>query len=68
MQYVGKAEISFDILLNNHRKDISDPNAILVFRHFTQNGHNSNFQAKSTLIETITDRSKPLEIVKELLR
>ena len=33
-QYVGKAETTFNIRLNNHRKDTKDTNAILACRHF----------------------------------
>ena len=33
-QYVGKAETTFNIRLNNHRKDTKDPHAILACRHF----------------------------------
>ena len=29
-QYVGKAETTFNIRLNKHRKDTKDPNAILA--------------------------------------
>ena len=35
-QYVGKAKTAFDIRLNNHKKDIKNPNAILAYRHFQQ--------------------------------
>ena len=31
-QYVGKSETSFDIRLNNHRKDVEKPDAILACR------------------------------------
>ena len=33
IQYVDKAETPFDIRLNNHRSDVSDPNAIPACRH-----------------------------------
>ena len=33
-QYFGKAETVFNVRLNNHKKDIKNPNAILACRHF----------------------------------
>ena len=35
IQYVGKAETAFNIRLNNHRKDVKDPKAIPVDKHFS---------------------------------
>ena len=32
-QYVGKSETSFNIRLNNHRKDVKKPDAILACRN-----------------------------------
>ena len=53
IQYVGKAETSFNIRLNNHRKDANGKNlkAVSASIHFKQPGHNFNKHAKSTLIE-----------------
>ena len=34
-QYVGKAETTFNIWLNNHRKDVKDPKAIPEDKHFS---------------------------------
>ena len=39
IQYVGKPETSFDIRLNNYRKDIRKPNAIEACKHFNNNEH-----------------------------
>ena len=33
-QYLGKVETVFKVRLNNHKKDIKNPNAILACRHF----------------------------------
>ena len=33
-QYVGKNETPFKIRLNNHRKHVKDPKAILADKHF----------------------------------
>ena len=55
IQYVGKAETSFNIRLNNHRIDANgnNPKAIPASIHFKQPGHNFNKHAKFTLIEQI---------------
>ena len=42
LQYVGKNEASFNIKLNNHRKDVKDPKPILADKHFQQNSHRFN--------------------------
>ena len=34
LQHVGKNETSFNIRLNNHRKNVNDPKAILGDKHF----------------------------------
>ena len=44
LQYVGKNETSFNIRLNNYRKDVKDPQAILADKHFHKNGHRLNKQ------------------------
>ena len=33
-QYVGKAETSLNIRLNNHRKDVQKVDAIMACKHF----------------------------------
>ena len=62
-QYVGKSETSFNIRLNNHRKDVSNPKAIPACAHFRKEWHKfiSNMH-KFTLIEQLTEKknfSKP---------
>ena len=54
-QYIGKTETSFNIRLNNHRSDVSDPNAIPACRCFTQNNHQFKSYAKFTVIEQKTN-------------
>ena len=44
--------------MNNHRKDIKDPNALLVDKHFTLPGHDFNKNAKCTLAEKLTNTNK----------
>ena len=57
LQYVGKAEIPFNIRLNNHRKDAigNNPKAIPASIHFKQPGRNFNKHAKFTLTEQINN-------------
>ena len=51
IQYVGKAETAFNIGLNNHRKDVSNPKSIPADFHFRKPGHSFNLHAKFTLIK-----------------
>ena len=53
MQCVGKAETEFNIRLNNHRKDVREPDAIPASRHFSGKSHNFNTHAKFILIEQV---------------
>ena len=54
LQYVGKSETSFSIILSNHRKDVSNPKAIPACVHFRKEGHHSIQHAKFTLIYQLT--------------
>ena len=55
IQYVGKAETTFNIRLNNHRKDANgnNPKAIPASIHLKKPHHNFNKDAKFILIEQI---------------
>ena len=53
IQYVGKSETSFNIRLNNHRKDIKKPNAIEACKHFTNNQHIFSKHGKFIIIEQL---------------
>ena len=69
IQYVGKSETTFNIRLNNHRKDVKDPNALPADKHFTLPGHDFNRNAKFTLIEKLTNTNKgAIETLKERLK
>ena len=59
-QYVEKSETTFSIVLNNHRKDVKKPDAILVRRHFQEKSHVYNKHEKFIIIVklTITTKSK----------
>ena len=63
VRYVGKAKTRFNMHLNNHRSDVSDPSTMPTCCYFTQNNHQFNNHTKFTLIETIasrqTNRSDP---------
>ena len=56
-QYVGKAETTFNIRLNNHTQGSKNPNAILASRHFQQQGHNFNSHTKFTIIDKLVNTS-----------
>ena len=51
LQYAGKSKTSFDIRLNNHRKGVGNPKAILVCVHSRKEGHNVIEHGNFTLIE-----------------
>ena len=51
LQYAGKSKTSFDIRLNNHRKGVGNPKAILVCVHSRKEGHNFIEHGNFTLIE-----------------
>ena len=46
IQYVGKAETAFNIKLNNHRKDVNNPNSIPANFHLRKPGHSFNRTTK----------------------
>ena len=69
IQYVGKSETTFNIRLNNHRKDVKDPNDLPADKHFTLQGHDFNKNAKFSLIEKFTNTNKvATETLKERLQ
>ena len=41
-QYVEKAETSFNIVVNDHRKNVKKVDAIMACEHFQQERHNLN--------------------------
>ena len=65
-QYVGKAEIAFNIRLNNHRKDTKS--ATLACRHFQQQGLNSNSHIKFIIIDKLVNTSSSKDILRERLK
>ena len=57
LQYIGKSEWPMNIRINNHRKDVKNPQSIPVCQHFAQPDHSFNRDAKFTLIESIRNKS-----------
>ena len=67
MEYVGKAEIAFNLRLNNHRKDTKNPNSILAWKHFQEKGHNFNKHAKFMIIDKLVNLHGSKERLREML-
>ena len=65
---MSTAEIPFNIHLNNHRPDVSDPNVIPACRQFAKSNHDFNTHTKFTLIEWIKNGNKPIEVIQVILR
>ena len=71
IQYVGKSETTFNLRLNNHRKDARDrksKNIILACKHFQDPNHDFQRDAKFTLIEKITKNCMSKEQLREILK
>ena len=63
-QYVSKTETSFNIRLNNHRKDSKH----LACKYFQNSNHNFQRDAKFTLTEQITKSFTTTEQLRLLLK
>ena len=66
-QYIGKAETSFNIRLNNYRKDIRKAHTIMTSKPFQQENHNLNKHAKFTIIDQLMNTSKSKETITQRL-
>ena len=66
-QYVGKAETSFNIRLNNRRKDVKKVDAIMACKYFQQESHNFNKHAKFTITDQLTNTFKSKETLTQRL-
>ena len=66
IQYVGKSETSFNIILNNHRKDVSNPKGIPACVHFRKEGRNFIQHAKFTLIVPLTETENVSKVTLKL--
>ena len=56
-----------NIRLNNHRKDVKDPKAILADKLFQTNGHRFNEHTRFTIIDRLTNTNLDKEILRECL-
>ena len=65
LEYVDKDETPFYITLNNHRKDVKDPKAILADKHFQKNGHRFNEHARFTITDKLTNSNLEKEVLSE---
>ena len=69
IQYVGKSETPFHIRLNNHRKDIKNPNAIEACQHFNNWNHTFHKHGKFILIEQLNNiKNTSTEVLKQRLK
>ena len=55
IRYLAKAEIAFNIRLNNHRKDVNNAKSIPADFHFRKSGHSFSLHAKFTLMEQLSN-------------
>ena len=68
LQYVGKCETTFNLRLNNHRKDVKRKDSIQASQHFNQHNHEFNTDAKFTLIDKIQNTNTSREIISTRLK
>ena len=65
-QYVGKSETTFNIRLNNHRKDATSEESILACKHFNECNHNFHV-VEFTLIKQ-TERQPTTEETRKFMK
>ena len=66
-QYIGKSETSFNFRVNNHRKDVKNPDAILACRLFQEKKHVFNKHAKFIIIDELRNTTKSNDILHQRL-
>ena len=65
IQYVEKSETPLNIRLNNHRKDIKNPNFIKEYKHFNNNKRTFSKHGKFIIIEQLRNiKTTPSEALK----
>ena len=64
---MGKAETTFNLRSNNHRKDTKKPNSILGCEHFQEKRHKFNKHAKFIIIEKLVNLQGSKEALREML-
>ena len=62
IQYVEKSETSFNIKLNNHRKDIKKANATEACKHFNNSGRHGKFIINEQLRNINTTPTETLKL------
>ena len=67
MHCFGKAETTFDLRLNNHRKDTKKSNSIIFCKHFQEQGHNFNKHAKFIIVDKLVNLHGSKETLREML-
>ena len=69
IQYVSKSEIPLNIRLNNHRKDVKNPNAIPTCKDLNRYDHDLNNHGKMIIIEQLRNiRTTSAEALRERLK
>ena len=69
VQYVGKSKTRFHIRSNKHRKDIKNPNAIKLSKHFKNWNHVFCTHGKFILIEQLNNiKNTSTEVLKQRLK
>ena len=69
IQYIGQSETPFNIRLNNHRKDVKNPNVIPACKHFNRHDHDFNNHGKIIIIEQLRNiHTTSTETLKERLK
>ena len=66
-QYVGKAETGFNIMLNNHRKDVEKFDAIMTSKLLQSESHNFNKYARFPINDQLTNTYKFKETLTQRL-
>ena len=69
IQYIAKSKISFNIRLNNHRKDVKKPNVTEACKNFNNNEHTFSKHGKFIIIEQLRNiNATPTETLKLRLK
>ena len=67
-QYIGKVETQgTNKRVNKHRNDVHRPDAIAIDRHFSQEGHDFNWDFRIIVIEEITKKNLTKEQMRDIL-
>ena len=66
-EYVGERKTSFNVRLNDYRKDLKNVDAIMIFKDFQQECLNFKKHAKFTIMDQLTSTSKSKETLTQQL-